>query len=1374
MKNYKVIDAFPFNGEIEMLKMRFDYLNEVVDYFVVCESDATQTGEKKELSYPKNIHLFEEYKEKIIYIVFTPTQEDIEGRKEDRFHIERKHRDFMRDAIVGISDSNTMTMLSDVDEFPKKELFGEIWETVKDMNMDAVSCKLKTFYYSPICELDIECFATVIVNDYTLKNISRFSDLRRYTFNCRHFENAGWHLSFFHTPEIIQKKIMTYSHSEYNTDDIVNLDNIKFRMYNQLDVLNRPEIKIIKHDKISNEFPLEFFRHDIFFRNTFDRVYLKPQMKLRKNSTMQIPLEIENLQLQVAKSNPKVIVEIGTANGGTLARWFEIPSVETVISVDYPVGIHGGQGFEERTYVISDSIEQANLTKKEFYPVNGDSRHPYLVNRINELLNGRKIDFLFIDGDHTYDGVKGDFNIYKQFVSEDGLVGFHDIIDSRFHREEGCFVANFWNELKLEYGSQEFIYTNLLDEKTLPDMHRISAHREGFGGIGLIDISKKAEQKMSLIIPIYNNANLTISHLNTILETSTLIDDVVLYSNGSREEENNILLEYAKGKNNINLFIEKRQIGFVKAVNEAIKRTKNELILCINSDAVLFSSWESLLKPIWENKENGLIGPVLCDDFILGCCFIMKKSIMNKVGLLNEGFGMGYFDDGEISNRIERNGYKLGYYSHIKNSDWPSNRTIDFPLSHIQGVSFMEMDVNEKKTAYSINEKKWNKFREANDVKVYKNFTQEELKNILNENDVSIVVNDSGEEFEKIRFDEDIIRLANIFECTNDMNINILIDSICKGKVKEIVKKKRSLTWLAKFDDYASMGILSQRILENLKNTDISCKEIIGATETNNNLIKKFISTPINNELGVMFAYPDMISSLDEFKTKVIYTGVDSTGGIPNFANNSNKADFLLTPSNRSKDRMINLGVTKPIFVFPHGIEKNKFVYKKKTRGDIFKFLYVGEASDRKGTFQLLKAFTDLFKHNSKVELHIKSNNAMIFYEGDKIKKIVDENPNIFWEISNEGHEKVLDLYNECHAYVYPSRADTFGMTIIEAMACGLPVISTQEPGASELIEGRYYVIPTKEVPVVGHPWMLGNWGEPDVEKLKEQMMNVYKNYDDIVVSGVLEEHSKFINENYSWDKITENFEKEILPKLEKEVKVITLVTSYNRPHHIKNIINSIKDIREKGLKNDVYLVDNTVGEQKEEVVNTILDNIDEGFKTHISDFNMGQRGALLQMLDDVNIDDYDYIQFTDQDNLLIEPISTYCDILNENQDITFVTGYMSKEHGELGWRKTRFGNLCEKRSLRAGHMFMRVRDLKSLYPIHLDGEYGQPWNSSWYAGLDWELTYWNKNSVGKKTDKNFVLCVPGGVLHKGVDSTFYEWDVEANEYPLEELQSMR
>ena len=62
----------------------------------------------------------------------------------------------------------------------------------------------------------------------------------------------------------------------------------------------------------------------------------------------------------------------------------------------------------------------------------------------------------------------------------------------------------------------------------------------------------------------------------------------------------------------------------------------------------------------------------------------------------------------------------------------------------------------------------------------------------------------------------------------------------------------------------------------------------------------------------------------------------------------------------------------------------------------------------------------------------------------------------------------------------------------------------------------------------------------------------------------MIEEQSNWFNQNYSWEKVTEKFEMEVLPKLNKKYKVLTLLTSYNRPHHIKNIIQNIKDIREK------------------------------------------------------------------------------------------------------------------------------------------------------------------------------------------------------------------
>jgi glycosyltransferase involved in cell wall biosynthesis/cephalosporin hydroxylase len=1044
MPNYKIIDSLVFNGDINMLLLRLDYLYDVVDLFLISESNKTFEGSPRELVYLNNSDIFEKYKDKIKYVVYNSevTNDIIEDSQRRQIH----------NILVDSVDTESLILHSSVYEIPNKQLFDRIYNLVSNNPYQPLYLSLKRYYMSPVNKCEEPIVSTVAFTTLLDNNLSEIykQDVRDYLLS-----DAGFYLDSFTSLQASSTDTPEYQRYVY----------------------------------IKDEFPIEFYRHSIFFDKTFNRRQLKNQQLIRKRNSMQISLEIENLQLLLANKKPKVVIEIGTAKGGTLARWFELPTVETIISIDLSNGIHGGQGFEERTYVISDAIEQANIGKIEFYAVNGSSRDPYIINRVRELLDGRSVDFIFIDGDHTYNGVKRDFENYEGFLSTDAIVGFHDIIDSEFHRANNCNVSEFWKQLKLQYESEEFINTNLIDAYLLSDFIG-TVDYGGFGGIGII-------------------------------------------------------------------------------------------------------------------KYNRM------------------KSIKSR------------------------------------------------------------------------------------------------------------------------------------------------ISEIEKGETKK-------LTWLAKFNDSASMGILSQNIIENLRELDISCKSIIGGTNTKSSFVNESLKKEINKEIGIMFSYPHKYEELEEFQIKVIYTGLDTTGGVPEFAINANKADFLITPSHSSKKKMIGVGVSKPIFVLPHGINPDIFRYRERRISEKFKFLYVGECTDRKGIFNLLHAFIDLFQGNLDVELHIKSNTDMLFYNKEEVLSIIETNANIFWQVSDEGHDSIISLYNECHVYVYPSRADSFGMTLLEAMACGLPIISTDIPGSTELISGRYYEIKSASVPVENHPYMLGEWAEPDTESLIHHMSVVYRNYDDIVKSGKLEDNSKYVLENYSWSSIANRFITEILPNLKKKSRVITLLTSYDRPNYIGNVINSIKSVRESRIENDVYIVENSNPERKESALEVIKGNIDEGFKLYVSDFNMGQRGALLQMLEDIDLDYYDYIQFTDQDNIFLEPLSTYCDILFEYPEIKFVTGYMSKEHTELGWRKTKWGNLCEKRSLRAGHMFMRISDFKKLLPIRLDSQYGKPHNSAWYAGLDWELSFWNKNAPGNFTQDNYILCVPGGVLHVGVQSTFYDWDVVNSEYSLNELQEIR
>jgi len=78
-------------------------------------------------------------------------------------------------------------------------------------------------------------------------------------------------------------------------------------------------------------------------------------------------------------------------------------------------------------------------------------------------------DILFIDGDHSYEGVKKDYLMYKDLVNPGGIIAFHDIIRSHNHEIQNCFVHNLWDEIKINKNVEEIIF---------PDL--------SWGGIGII------------------------------------------------------------------------------------------------------------------------------------------------------------------------------------------------------------------------------------------------------------------------------------------------------------------------------------------------------------------------------------------------------------------------------------------------------------------------------------------------------------------------------------------------------------------------------------------------------------------------------------------------------------------------------------------------------------------------------------------------------------------------------------------------------------------------------------------------------------------------------------------------------------------------
>jgi predicted O-methyltransferase YrrM len=161
---------------------------------------------------------------------------------------------------------------------------------------------------------------------------------------------------------------------------------------------------------------------------------------------MQKKTEIKALLEFMAPRAPKLVLEIGTCGGGTLYLFSTVFKPELIISVDLPGGPFGG-GYAEERITLYESFGNVKL-------IRDDSHKQSTLDKVKELLNGKQLDMLFIDGDHTYDGIKKDFETYESFVKKEGVIVFHDINDQADPR---CNVKNFWNELRGNNDSMEII-----------------------------------------------------------------------------------------------------------------------------------------------------------------------------------------------------------------------------------------------------------------------------------------------------------------------------------------------------------------------------------------------------------------------------------------------------------------------------------------------------------------------------------------------------------------------------------------------------------------------------------------------------------------------------------------------------------------------------------------------------------------------------------------------------------------------------------------------------------------------------------------------------------------------------------------------------
>jgi predicted O-methyltransferase YrrM len=176
---------------------------------------------------------------------------------------------------------------------------------------------------------------------------------------------------------------------------------------------------------------------------------------IRDFGAVQRTWELQSLLGVVQRHGPRVVVEIGTYLGGTLSCWAAVSREDAlIISVDMPekvMGLAEPQGRAENIALIRRRLEP----EQRLVEIIGDSHLLATRGQLEAALAGAMIDVLWIDGDHSYEGVSKDTEMYSPLVHAGGLIAFHDIHHSMHFPSFGS--PAHWREIKAARRTTEFI-----------------------------------------------------------------------------------------------------------------------------------------------------------------------------------------------------------------------------------------------------------------------------------------------------------------------------------------------------------------------------------------------------------------------------------------------------------------------------------------------------------------------------------------------------------------------------------------------------------------------------------------------------------------------------------------------------------------------------------------------------------------------------------------------------------------------------------------------------------------------------------------------------------------------------------------------------
>lgn len=228
----KIIDCFIFHNEFKMLNFRLKELEGVADTHILCESDHTFSGLKKDLFFDQKKDLYSD--KNVIHLI--NQQEDT---KINPWKRELTQRNYLKKGLFQLNlELNDIILLSDLDEIPDIDLLKQIKE--KGISKGIFSLKQDMYYYNLECKLErVWCWPKIFTYQTLLEKNLEFNDIRTSKPVILPFTQGkgGWHLSYFGDIDYIVNKIKSFSHQEFNKPKYLDVTTLEKLIKENKDIL---------------------------------------------------------------------------------------------------------------------------------------------------------------------------------------------------------------------------------------------------------------------------------------------------------------------------------------------------------------------------------------------------------------------------------------------------------------------------------------------------------------------------------------------------------------------------------------------------------------------------------------------------------------------------------------------------------------------------------------------------------------------------------------------------------------------------------------------------------------------------------------------------------------------------------------------------------------------------------------------------------------------------------------------------------------------------------------------------------------------------------------------------------------------------------